>query len=82
MGFSGASDDKESACSAGDLTLIPRSGRSPGEGNGYTPVFLSGEFHGQRSLPGYSSPWGLKESDTTEQLPLFIYIYIYIYIYI
>ena len=28
-------------------------------------VFLPGEFHGQRSLPGYS-PWGLKESDMTE----------------
>ena len=26
------------------------------------PVFLPGEFHGQRSLPGYS-PWGCKESD-------------------
>ena len=30
-----------------------------------TPVFLPGEFHGQRSLTGHS-PWGLKESDTTE----------------
>ena len=28
---------------------------------------LSGEFHGQRSLAGYS-PWGHKESDTTEGL--------------
>ena len=28
------SDSKESACSAGDLGLIPGSGRSPGEGNG------------------------------------------------
>ena len=27
-----------------------------------TPVFLPGEFHGQRSLVGYS-PWGHKESD-------------------
>ena len=32
-----------------------------------TPVFLLGESHGQRSLVGYS-PWGHKESDTTEQL--------------
>ena len=31
----------------------------------YTPVFLPGKFHGQRSLMGYS-PWGGKESDTTE----------------
>ena len=29
------------------------------------PVFLPGESHGQRSLVG-SSPWGPKESDTTE----------------
>ena len=32
-----------------------------------TPVFLPGEFHGQRSLAGYS-PWDCKESDTTEWL--------------
>ena len=32
-------------------------------------VFLPGEFHGQRSLVGYS-PWERKESDTTEQLTL------------
>ena len=30
-----------------------------------TPVSLPGEFHGQRSLAGYS-PWGRKELDTTE----------------
>ena len=30
-----------------------------------TPVFLPGEFHGQRSQVGYS-PWGPKESETTE----------------
>ena len=34
-----------------------------------TPVFLPGESHEQRSLAGYS-PWGHKESDTTEQLSL------------
>ena len=32
-----------------------------------SPVFLPGEFHGQRSLVGYS-PWGCKELDLTEQL--------------
>ena len=31
-----------------------------------TPVFSPGESHGQRSLVGYS-PWGCKESDTTEE---------------
>ena len=30
-----------------------------------TPVFLPGEFHGQRSLVGYS-PLGRKESDATQ----------------
>ena len=32
-----------------------------------TPVFLPREFHGQRSLAGYS-PWGHKESYVTELL--------------
>ena len=35
-GFSGGSDGKESACSAGDLGLIPGLGRPPGEGSGYS----------------------------------------------
>jgi len=34
LGFPGGSDSKESASSSGDLGLIPRSGRSPGEGHG------------------------------------------------
>ena len=63
-----------------------------------TPVFLPGEFHGQkRNLVGYSL-WGCQESDTTERLStthiyciiyvhdiymcIYIYTYIYIYIYI
>ena len=29
------------------------------------PVFLPGEFHGQRSLVGYS-PWGCEELDAKE----------------
>ena len=32
-----------------------------------TPVFLPGKSHGWRNLVGYS-PWGRKESDTTERL--------------
>ena len=57
---------KESACNAGDPALIPGSGSSTGEGNGYC-VFLPGVSDGQRSLASYS-PWGRKELDTTEQL--------------
>ena len=34
-----------------------------------TPVFLPGEFHGQRRLAGYS-PWGPTELDMTEGLTL------------
>ena len=71
LGFSGDSDSKESACNVEDrpgfdlwIRKIPwRREWQP------TPVILSGEFCGQRSLAGYS-PWGQKESDTTEQLTL------------
>ena len=34
MGFPGGSEGKASAYNAGDWSSIPRSGRSPGEGNG------------------------------------------------
>ena len=45
----------------------PGLGRSAGGGNG-SPLQHScpGESHGQRGLTGYS-PWGRKESDTTEK---------------
>ena len=41
-----------------EAALIPGSVRSPG---GPTPVFLTGESLGQRSLAGYS-PWGHTET--------------------
>ena len=34
--FPGGSEGKESACNAGNPGLIPESGKSPGEGNGYS----------------------------------------------
>ena len=34
-----------------------------------TPAFLPREFHGQRSLEGYS-PWGCTELDTVEALSM------------
>ena len=66
LGFPGGSDGKEFAYDAGDLRLIPESGRSPGGGHG-NPLQYSGleNPHGQRNLAGYS-PKGCKESDTTE----------------
>ena len=69
-GFLGSSVGKESACSAGDPGLIPGSGRSPGEGNGYPLQYSCLEkSHGQRSLVG-CSPWDHKQLGTTEQLTL------------
>ena len=50
-----------------DVGSIPGLGRSPGEGHvNPLQLFLPGEPHGQRSLVDYS-PWGRKESDTTEK---------------
>ena len=59
MGFPCGSAGKESACNAGDLGLIPWLGRYPGEGKGY-PLQYAGL---ENSM---DSPWGCKESDTTE----------------
>ena len=71
VGFPGGSDSKESVYNAGDPGSIPRLGRSPGKGNGYPLQCSSLENpHGQRSLVDYS-PWGHKESDTTERLAHF-----------
>jgi len=51
---------QESACSAGDLGSIPGVGKIPWRRKWKpTPVFLPGEFHGQRSLAGYNL-WGHK----------------------
>ena len=67
-GFPGGSDSKESVCNVGDQGLIPGLGKYPGgeHGNPFQYSCLENS-HGQRSLVGYS-PWGHKESDTTERL--------------
>ena len=46
-----------------------------------TPVFLPEKSHGQRSLMGYS-PWGCKESDTSEHIHKHIYVCVYVCVYI
>ena len=62
------SDGKESACGAGDLGLISGLGGSPGGRHGNPLQYSCLENpQGQRSLANYS-PWGRKESDTTERL--------------
>ena len=64
-GFPCGSAGKESACNAGDLGLIPGLGRFPWRRERLPiPVFWPGELH------RLYSPWGRKESDTTEWLSL------------
>ena len=66
LGFPGGSEGKESACNARDLGSIPGLGRSPGGGHGSPLQYSCLENpSGQRSLAG-CSPFGCKESDTTE----------------
>ena len=68
MGVPGDSHGKESTYNTGDLGLISGLGRSPrgGHGNPLKCSYLENP-HEQRNLAGYS-PWGHKESDTTEWL--------------
>ena len=62
MGFPGGSEVKASASNAGDLGLIPGSGRSPGEGNG-NPLQYS-FLENPMDRGGYLS-MGSQESHTT-----------------
>ena len=39
----------------------------------HSSTLLPGKFHGPRSLVGYS-PWGCKESETTERLNFFLFL--------
>ena len=68
MGFPGGSHGKESACNAGDSSLIPGLGRFSGGGyvNQFQYTCLENP-HGQRSRAG-CSPWGCKELDKTKPL--------------
>ena len=68
MGFPGGTEEyripggKESACNAENPGSILGSGRSPGEGNSYAL-----QYSGLENFMGsMRSPWGRKESDTTE----------------
>ena len=68
--FPGGSNGKGSACNAGKPRFSPWVRKIPWRREWQpTPVFLPGEFHGQRILAGYSL-WGGKELDPTEQLTL------------
>ena len=85
-GFPSGSGSKESVCNARDPGLIPGSGRSPEEGNGYPfqysclenstqslnreEVWGSGAFLVNYIFQIFYSPWSCKESDLTERLTL------------
>ena len=59
MGLPSSSAGKESACNEGDLSLIPVSGRSPGEGIGY-PLQISCAFlvaQMVKNLPAMQETW-------------------------
>ena len=53
----------------GDVGSIPGLGRFPGEGNGNPLQYFLEENPMDRGACGYS-PWGHKESDTTEHMSL------------
>ena len=63
QGFPGGSVVMNLPASAGELSLIPGLGRSPGEGNG-NPL----RYSCLGNPMDCSCPWCYKESDTTEQL--------------
>ena len=58
---------KASACNVGDLGLIPRSGRSPGEGNGY-PLWYSCLENSMEREAWQATVHRVAESDMTERL--------------
>ena len=62
LDFPGGSDGKASVYNAGDLGLIPGSGRFSGEGNGNPLQYscLENPMDGEAWCP-----WGHKESDAT-----------------
>ena len=68
LGFPGGSDGKESAHNVGDTSMIPGSGRSPREGNGYLLQYSCLENSMDRGASWATVHGGGKESDTTEQL--------------
>ena len=55
---------KNLPANAGDMGLIPGSGRSPGDGNGYPLQYSCLRNPMDRNLVGYG-PWGHTDSDMT-----------------
>ena len=74
LGFPGGLDCRQSACNAGDQGLIPRSGRSSGEGNGNLLQYSCLENSTDRGV-WRATIHGVTESDTTERLCICTYIH-------
>ena len=77
QGSPGGSESKEFACNEGDLGLIPRSGRSPGERNG-TPFQYSCLENSMDRGAWWTTVHGVADLDTTGQLTLNTSVLIYI----
>ena len=65
MGFPGGSEGKEFDCNVGDLSSVPGSGRSPGEGNGYPLSYLCLKNSMDRG-DWWVAVCGVAESDMSE----------------
>ena len=75
--FLGGSDGKSICLHRGRPRFYPWVGKIPWRRNWQpAPVLLPGKSHGWRSLVGYS-PWGCKESDTTEWLHYTLFSYLF-----
>ena len=59
LGFPGSSSGNESVCNAGEPGLIPGSGRSPGEWNGYPLQYSWASLVAQmvKNLPAMWETW-------------------------
>ena len=76
-GFPGGSDGKGSACNAVDLGLIPGSGKSPREGNGYAFQYSCLENYGTEEpgglqCVGWYSYTSSKLSDVSKLVKMYI----------
>ena len=76
MGFPGGTDGKESVCIAGDPSLIPGLGRSPGEGNGNQLQYSCLENSMDRGA------WQATSMELQRAgLNFYIYVCVYVYTY-
>ena len=64
----GGSEGNEPACNTGDLSSFPQLGRSPGGRHDYPFQYFAWRIPWTEEPGRLYSPWGPKESDTTEWL--------------